>query len=282
MNTPGYSNVSASHLFRISVAAGILLLALASPAHAVIVGGGGTGGPPTGMSSVPIDTRVGDFWNWGASLPPAPNALEDPTGEFLSVSQGPGIFYVTTVFQPMGSGQLNRAYTVPAFTPIFASLISLVYVNSDLPGTPEDDRLPASEVEQFVHENIDLVSLDSTFVQLIGGGSTTTLDDPSETALLRKGSGNFTVIVPAGGNGLGPEDEFPPGSFPNSFAEGYFYSLDDGLPPGEYTLQLFQTLPDFGLEISSLDTITVVPIPTAMWLFGSALALLGWVRRKAA
>jgi hypothetical protein len=29
-------------------------------------------------------------------------------------------------------------------------------------------------------------------------------------------------------------------------------------------------------------TVSVVPIPGAVWLFGSALGLLGWIRRKAA
>lgn len=32
----------------------------------------------------------------------------------------------------------------------------------------------------------------------------------------------------------------------------------------------------------SLDSIQVVPIPAAVWLFGSALGLLGWMRRTAA
>jgi hypothetical protein len=29
-----------------------------------------------------------------------------------------------------------------------------------------------------------------------------------------------------------------------------------------------------------IDAIGVVPVPPAVWLFGSALALLGWIRRR--
>ena len=37
---------------------------------------------------------------------------------------------------------------------------------------------------------------------------------------------------------------------------------------------------DAGLALAVADA-SVVPVPAAVWLFGSALALLGWVRRKA-
>jgi len=30
------------------------------------------------------------------------------------------------------------------------------------------------------------------------------------------------------------------------------------------------------------DGISVVPVPAAVWLFGSALGMLGWMRRRAA
>jgi len=33
---------------------------------------------------------------------------------------------------------------------------------------------------------------------------------------------------------------------------------------------------------ATITSVTVVPIPTAIWLFGSALGLLGWARRKLA
>jgi hypothetical protein len=44
--------------------------------------------------------------------------------------------------------------------------------------------------------------------------------------------------------------------------------------PAGVTLDSDSTVP--------LDWITNVPVPGAVWLFGSALALLGWMRRKAA
>jgi len=38
-----------------------------------------------------------------------------------------------------------------------------------------------------------------------------------------------------------------------------------------------------GFEIASaLTALAPVPVPAVGWLFGSALGLLGWVRRKAA
>ena len=55
---------------------------------------------------------------------------------------------------------------------------------------------------------------------------------------------------------------------------------------GGVTLQLTATT---GGDPSSVATIyydnvsiEVVPVPAAVWLFGSALGLLGWIRRKAA
>lgn len=38
----------------------------------------------------------------------------------------------------------------------------------------------------------------------------------------------------------------------------------------------------FGLGFDNFDTGVVIPVPAAAWLFGSALGLLGWVRRKRA
>jgi len=42
------------------------------------------------------------------------------------------------------------------------------------------------------------------------------------------------------------------------------------------------TNPAFNSAYQGVFTLTVVPVPAAVWLFGSALGLLGWVRRRAA
>jgi hypothetical protein len=43
-------------------------------------------------------------------------------------------------------------------------------------------------------------------------------------------------------------------------------------------------VPGDGFEVSLIDNVTVsaVPVPAAVWLFGSGLAGLGWLRRKQA
>lgn len=54
----------------------------------------------------------------------------------------------------------------------------------------------------------------------------------------------------------------------------------DGLTPGDIiTLGSSRGAQPFG---SATMTFQVVPVPAAAWLFGSALGLLGWVRRNAA
>jgi hypothetical protein len=49
-----------------------------------------------------------------------------------------------------------------------------------------------------------------------------------------------------------------------------------GMTPGTYVW----TLPS--ADTVTLDIVSTVPIPAAVWLFGSALGLLGWMRRKKA
>jgi hypothetical protein len=51
---------------------------------------------------------------------------------------------------------------------------------------------------------------------------------------------------------------------------GAIFSIGNGLPLG---------VPNTGGEAMKFQ---VVPVPATAWLFGSALGLLGWARRRAA
>jgi len=54
----------------------------------------------------------------------------------------------------------------------------------------------------------------------------------------------------------------------------------DGLTPGDLVI-IGNGIP-VGTPGGTAITFQVVPVPAAVWLFGSALGLLGWVRRRAA
>lgn len=52
---------------------------------------------------------------------------------------------------------------------------------------------------------------------------------------------------------------------------------------GNYQFAIVVSDPSFGFPVETLAIeVSVVPVPAAVWLFGSALGLLGWMRRKSA
>ena len=70
----------------------------------------------------------------------------------------------------------------------------------------------------------------------------------------------------------------------NAFDLGLDGVTGTGMNPGDQIfigngIPLGEVINDEGGE---LMTFQVVPVPAAVWLFGSALGLLGWVRRRSA
>jgi hypothetical protein len=60
------------------------------------------------------------------------------------------------------------------------------------------------------------------------------------------------------------------------------YQYDNMLADWNGTTLVFHNTTSAGAGLAYDITFTAVPIPAAAWLFGSALGLLGWMRRKAA
>jgi hypothetical protein len=80
-------------------------------------------------------------------------------------------------------------------------------------------------------------------------------------------------VYGGGGNSIVVPDDYVSGALLSAASSTYlgesFASMN--LNPGIYVW----TLPS-----SDTLTVNIVPIPAAVWLFGSALGLLGWTRRK--
>ena len=81
---------------------------------------------------------------------------------------------------------------------------------------------------------------------------------------------------------------FVPGWSPGDFADDYVarWVLSAPLPGGGATHVMIDPIfadpahPDEIVQIDALVVSNVVPVPPALWLFGSALGLLGWMRRR--
>lgn len=103
------------------------------------------------------------------------------------------------------------------------------------------------------------------------------------SGLAAAGSGGFTAT-----GGIGSLDEI--GGALRSIAmsgeantAGFVFEFDnDGwrLPTSDGWVGRGWLLPE-GSTDDWLVTATIVPVPAAVWLFGSALGLLGWMRRRA-
>ena len=92
--------------------------------------------------------------------------------------------------------------------------------------------------------------------------------------------GLFLNVQPALGEGYWSETEYSPYPVPFVAAFGFNFS-----PGGSFGYQTWATKSNnfYAWAVTEGDVgASVVPIPAAVWLFGSGLGLLGWMRRKPA
>jgi len=82
------------------------------------------------------------------------------------------------------------------------------------------------------------------------------------------GSAHFDYFVPFAKRVQGPNSEFD--SWQGIVSGGVWGTLEaNGVPEGADTI-----------EFARFSPAAAVPIPPAAWLFGSALGILGWIRRR--
>ena len=122
----------------------------------------------------------------------------------------------------------------------------------------------------------DVITATGTFTADLG-----TIGNETGTVSFAGGSGNTMLIDLLGGQSLTDADDTSGGGASLTFSVGsltdfdflssdfssYFLSFDDATSSSVY---------------GEWDTVqlTAVPVPAAVWLFGSGLAMLGWVRRR--
>jgi hypothetical protein len=116
-----------------------------------------------------------------------------------------------------------------------------------------------------IHTITDLASsqlrtVSTQQIALFFGDSADTAPIPNDLRLF------FNGVFP-GENALPTPEEITSGVFGGGFTS----VTADPNPPLDF----------WGLDVASA-VVHVVPVPAAVWLFGSALGLLGWMRRKAA
>ncbi len=197
---------------------------------------------------------------YAASPPPGSNVAA------VNLSGGPDVAIIFDTGAPTG-GDLDLAAPFTSANPNFPDpydpgnvLIIQETNNCDLNTgfceIPDDEgSSPAGEIEFVFASPITLLSIDFFDIEFNEDN-----DDPdSEIRLFDEN-----------------DDEILAGLFfvPNTGGDNMWDQLNFGAVSGVKRLVI--ELNGSG----AIDNVTYVPVPPAVWLFGSALGLLGWIRRR--
>lgn len=107
---------------------------------------------------------------------------------------------------------------------------------------------------------------------------TWSVSNPDITHLAFKSSGYFILGEVTASSGDWMNDTSAPGSWDITLVDcPAAICAPSGRP---YTDADFLTNGGQVADLSNVRAFSVVPVPAAVWLFGSALGLLGWMRRK--
>lgn len=125
-------------------------------------------------------------------------------------------------------------------------------------------------------------------IHLRSFASTLTLLTPGGTLTKISGDDNFITISANQVQGITIDGVDPNDSNGTVMLEGVFSTFDFNLVwntcnlPGATSSGPCPSGIDDGISLQLGATPAVIPNPAAVWLFGSALGLLGWRQRKAA
>jgi hypothetical protein len=219
------------------LAAGLLLLAVASPAPAAGQGNAGNPGilPP---ESHALGKTYGEWaaawWQWALAIPAAVNPLNDATGANAAIGQSGPVWFLA------GAGataNVTRTVTVPTGKALFFPIINTLWTTY-----PTDPPITIQEIRDI----LEWVTSDITGVACeIDGVPVKNLP-----AYVHQ-SPVFSVTMPA--------DNFqgvPAGSYAPCIDEGYYLLLAP-LPPGQHTIHFAGTSPDLGFALDITYHLTV-------------------------
>jgi len=116
---------------------------------------------------------------------------------------------------------------------------------------------------------------------MVGNGSG--IEDPGFISMGKQGGGSFALVSADISNAVSWSANTETGSFNSSTASGP--SLNDIGTGAWLNITSLTIYGPSDFTSVTLDNVVVgaaVPVPAAVWLFGSALAGLGWMRRKPA